>query len=119
MNRSAALTLALIALPLAARAEGRIYSYEPASDAARTLAETGLSFEFARTLLGGARVRRVIQTGDQGSAAVRLASESELGAGGLKTALAGQAASTPSVPTRKTARPSSGRCARGPSAPGC
>ena len=90
MKRPAALVLALIALPVAAWAEDRIYSYEPASDAARTLAETGLSFEFARTLLGGARVRRVIQTGDQGAAAVRPASASELGVGGLKAALGTQ-----------------------------
>ena len=89
MNRPAGLALVLLALPLAARAEDRIYSYEPASDVARTLAETGLSFEFARTLLGGARVKRVIQTGDQGAAAVRPASEKELGAGGLKAALGG------------------------------
>lgn len=93
MKRPAALAIALIVLPAAARAENRIYSYEPASDAARALAETGLSFEFSPTLLGGARVRRVIQTGDQGAAAVRPASESELGAGGLKTALGATAPS--------------------------
>ncbi len=92
MKRPVGLALVLLALPMAARAANRIYSYEPASDAARTLAQTGLSFEFERTLIGGARVRRVIQTGDQGAAAVRPASESELGAGGLKAALGGQAA---------------------------
>jgi len=91
MKRPAALVLVLFAMPAAARAADRIYSYEPASDAARALAETGLSFEFKRTLLGGARVLRVIQTGDRGAAAVRPASEGELGAGGLKTALGGQA----------------------------
>lgn len=93
MIRPAGLAIAVLLVPFAARAADRLYSYEPASQAARTLARTGLSFEFTRTLLGGARIRRVIQTGDEGAAAVRPASEGELGAGGLKAALGGTTAS--------------------------
>ncbi len=80
--------LALCALPPAAGAAERyIYTYDPASPPARRLTDTGLSFLFARGLLGGVRVQRVIQTGDIGAADVRLASEAALGRGGLKMAL--------------------------------
>ena len=80
--------LVLAVLPLKAAAGGLfIYSYDPISPAARTLTATGLSFEFERGLLGAERVRKVIQTGDRGSAELKPASESELGAGGLRAAL--------------------------------
>jgi len=73
----------------AARAGEHIYSYEALSPAARTLAPTGLSFRFEKGLLGAVRIRRIIQTGERGSAGVRPAAESALGAGGLKAALGG------------------------------
>jgi hypothetical protein len=72
-----------------ALADEHIYSYEPASPATRTLTSTGLSFEFEKHVLGGQRVRRIVQTGDRGSAELRPAPESALGAGGLHTALVG------------------------------
>src|SRR4051794_38177766 len=72
-----------------AMAEQRIYSYEPTSSATRTLTATGLSFEFEKHLMGGQRVRRIVQTGERGSADLKPAPESALGPGGLKTALVG------------------------------
>jgi hypothetical protein len=80
--------LALCALPLTAAAgEVFIYSYDPISPSAKTLTSTGLSFEFQRGLMGSERVRKVIQTGERGSADLKPAAESELGAGGLRAAL--------------------------------
>ena len=70
-------------------ATDHIYSYEASSPAARTLAPTGLTFEFSRHLMGGARVRRIIQTGERGEANVKPGSDGALGGGGLKAALAG------------------------------
>jgi hypothetical protein len=91
MSTARAALAALIvvsALPLtAAAADVFIYSYDPISPSARTLTSTGLSFEFQRGLLGAERVRKVIQTGDRGSAELKPAAESDLGAGGLKAAL--------------------------------
>jgi hypothetical protein len=83
--------LALVALPLTAGASERdIYTYDPASAAARQLTDTGLSFQFERGLLGAVRVQRIIQTGDIGAADLKPASEAVLGRGGLKTALGAQ-----------------------------
>ena len=80
--------LMLSALPLtAAASEVHIYSYDPVSPAARTLTATGLSFEFERGLLGSVRIRKVIQTGDRGSAELKPAPESELGQGGVRAVL--------------------------------
>ena len=77
-----------LVLPLtASAAEVHIYSYDPVSPAAQALTSTGLSFEFERRLMGGVRVVRVVQTGDRGSADLKLAPESDLGRGGLKAAL--------------------------------
>jgi hypothetical protein len=59
--------------------------------AGRVLAPTGLSFLVEKGLLGAVRVERIIQTGERGSAEVRPAPDSELGGGGLKAALAGDA----------------------------
>ena len=88
MTRSVwVLALAAAALPGAAAAEAHLYSYEAASDAARTLAPSGLSFAFDKPPFGSPRVTRVIQTGDRGEAALKPASEGALGRGGLKAAL--------------------------------
>jgi hypothetical protein len=99
MFRSApAVTSAIFAVVLAcalaaacdrAWAGDHFYSYEATSNAARTLAPTGLTFEFSRHLMGGATVRRIIQTGEQGEAGVKPESEGSLGGGGLKAALGG------------------------------
>jgi hypothetical protein len=88
----AAVFCALIAsiAPLQAQAEEHIFSYEAASPSARTLAPTGLSFVFTKSLMGAARVHRIIQTGERGEAEVRPSSESAIGGGGLKAALAGE-----------------------------
>ena len=67
-----------------------IFTYDPASPAARTLTDTGLSFQFEKGLLGGVRVQRIIQTGEIGSADLRPASEAELGSGGLRAVLGDQ-----------------------------
>ena len=80
-----------LALPPAANAADQIYSYEPASPAARSLTQSGLSFVFERGLTGGARIRKVIQTGDQGEATLKGASDKDLGAGGLRAALGKEA----------------------------
>ena len=81
----------LSVLPLqAAAGQVHIYSYDPLSPAAKALTRTGLSFEFERGPLGGLRIDKVIQTGDRGSAALKPASESEIGAGGLRAALGEQ-----------------------------
>lgn len=82
--------LAWPALPVQAFAGQHIYSYDPVSPSARTLTDTGLSFEFERGLLGGVRIEKIIQTGERGSADVKPASEKDLGRGGLKAALAGR-----------------------------
>lgn len=83
--------LAAVAAPAAlaavsAQAEEHIYSYLPASEATTTLTPTGLSFEFEKKPFGGLVVRRIIQTGDRGSAALKGSSESPLG-GDLKAIL--------------------------------
>ncbi len=82
-------TVVIVCGPAWALAGEHIYSYEPASPAARTLAPTGLSFVFEKGLLGAVRVERIVQTGERGSAAVKPASEVALGAGGLRAALTG------------------------------
>ena len=90
----AAAILTLLAASLAvgpASADEHIYSYEPSSDAARALAQTGLSFEFERRGFGGVRIHRIVQTGERGAADVKPVSEGELGAGGLKAALGREA----------------------------
>jgi hypothetical protein len=79
--------LAWPVLPAQAFADEQIYSYDPVSASARTLTDTGLSFQFERGLLGGVRIERIIQTGDRGEAQLRPASEAELGPGGLKAVL--------------------------------
>ena len=80
--------LALVCLSSGASAAERyIFSYDPASDAARTLTQTGLSFEFEKGVLGGARVRRIIQTGEFGAADLKPSSDASLGRGGLGAAL--------------------------------
>ncbi len=73
--------------PAAQAAERYIYSYDPASPAAKALTETGLSFEFEKGMIGGVRVRKIIQTGEFGSAELKPASDGELGKGGLAAAL--------------------------------
>jgi len=84
-------SLAALASPLTAGASERyIYTYDPASPTARTLTDTGLSFQFVRGLLGAVRVQRIIQTGDIGAADLKPASEEALGRGGLKAALGDQ-----------------------------
>ena len=70
-----------------AHADEQIYSYEPASPETRTFTQTGLSFAFERHVLGGTHITQVIQTGEYGAAALKPASENDLGAGGLKTVL--------------------------------
>src|SRR5262252_11050226 len=85
----AAFTALVLCAPRSARAEGHIYSYDPVSPAARTLAPTGLSFEFERHLMGGARVFRIIQTGERGAADVKPAPEVD----GMKAVLASAKAS--------------------------
>ena len=80
-------TAAALALAGRASAEGHIFSYEPASAPTRALTQTGLSFEFEKGLLGGARVRRIIQTGEIGSADLKPSSDAALGRGGLAAAL--------------------------------
>lgn len=95
MLRSAAAAAAVFAVPAVlcaafpapAHADERIYAYDSVSPAARRLAPTGLSFEFERHMMGGVRIRRVIQTGERGSAEIKPASPSALG-GDLKTLLA-------------------------------
>jgi hypothetical protein len=93
MSRCAPAAAAVFAIvwlgPAAAHAGQRIYSYEAVSPAARVLAPTGLSFQFEKHLMGGARVERIIQTGERGFADVRPSSDAGLGAGGLGAALAG------------------------------
>ncbi len=86
------LALAAGAAPTGALAGQAIYSYEPASDAARVLTDTGLSFLFETHLFGGQTIKRVIQTGDIGSADLARASDQDLGPGGLKAVLGGKAA---------------------------
>jgi len=86
LTRSA-LALAVAALPGAAAAATHLYSYDPASDAARTLAPSGLSIAFDKPAFGSPRVTRVIQTGDRGEAALKPAPESALGDGGLRAVL--------------------------------
>ncbi len=80
------------ALPAAALADEHIYSYEPGSAATRTLTATGLSFQFEKRPLGGVSIKRIIQTGERGSADLRAGSERDLGPGGLPAALAGERA---------------------------
>ncbi len=83
--------LTFLASPPMAQAGDRfIFTYDPASPAARTLTDTGLSFQFEKGLLGGVRVQRIIQTGEIGSADLKPASEAELGGGGLRAALGDQ-----------------------------
>jgi hypothetical protein len=88
--KAAVFAAAILSIPATALAGRHVYSYEAGSPAARTLAPTGLSFVFEKGLLGSEKVERIIQTGERGSAEVRRASEAELGAGGLKAALAGK-----------------------------
>lgn len=76
-------------MPPPASAGEHIYSYDPASPAAQTLTDTGLSFQFERGLLGGERIQKIIQTGERGSAELKPASEKDLGSGGLRAALGG------------------------------
>ncbi len=79
---------ALASLSFSVRAAERyVYSYDPASAAAKALTDTGLSFEFEKGLVGGPRVRKIIQTGEFGSADLKPASEAELGRGGVSAAL--------------------------------
>ncbi len=85
----------LVSPPTAQAADLYIYTYDPASPAARTLTDTGLSFQFARGLLGGERVLRIIQTGEIGSADLKPASEAALGPGGLRAALGDERAAGP------------------------
>ena len=87
MARLQFLSAALFLAVSPAWADEHIYSYDAASDAARALAATGLSFQFEDRLLGGYKLQRVIQTGERGSADIRQASESALGTGGVKAAL--------------------------------
>ncbi len=83
--------LSAFALPAAAgAAERHIFTYDPASPAARKLTDTGLSFQFEKGLLGSVRVERIIQTGDIGAADLKPASEAALGPGGLRGALGEQ-----------------------------
>jgi hypothetical protein len=79
--------LLALAAPMAAQADAHIYSYDASSPAARTLAPTGLSFEFNKPPLGSPVVTRIIQTGERGSAGLKPASDTALGPGGLKAAL--------------------------------
>jgi hypothetical protein len=81
-----ALALALTAAT-GAQAEEHIFTYDAASDAARSLAETGLSFQFEGRLMGGYKLERIIQTGEQGSAVLRYSSDRDLGPGGLRAVL--------------------------------
>ncbi len=86
----AALFLGLVLVswsPPALAAERYIYSYDPVSVAAKALTESGLSFEFEKGLMGGPRVRRIIQTGEFGAADLKPSSEAELGKGGVAAAL--------------------------------
>ena len=88
-------TAALFALALAcagpAVADERLYVYESASDGARALAATGLTFEFATRPLGGYKLERIFQTGERGSADLQASSDKDLGPGGLRAALGGTA----------------------------
>ena len=88
---SAAIALAVLASGQARAAE-HIYSYDAVSDTAIALAQTGLSFQFQSLPFGGMRLERIIQTGEQGSARIRPASDGALGPGGLRAALGGHAA---------------------------
>lgn len=89
-SASAALLLAVIAAGRAS-ADEHIFVYDAASNAARALAATGLSFQFEGRLLGGYKLERIIQTGERGSAALKPTSDRDLGPGGLRAALGDQA----------------------------
>jgi hypothetical protein len=66
-----------------ARAPDRIFSYDPVSDSARTLAPGGLTFIFRKQMLGGTRVLQVLSTQQKGTAELKPADEKDLGPGGL------------------------------------
>lgn len=88
-----ALTAAIAAtavLPLArpAQAAQRIYSYDPANDAARVLAEDGFTFVFEDGPLRGQKLRAILSNHADAEAPLQPSSEAALG-GGLE-ALAGK-----------------------------
>jgi hypothetical protein len=80
-ERIAGLVAALaLSLPVAAHAEKRIFSYDPITPVTKTLAEGGFSFVFEDGLFRGQRLRTLLSSHVSAEAALRPASEKELGA---------------------------------------
>jgi hypothetical protein len=77
----AALVLSITATAAQARDPDRIFSYDPVSESADTLAHGGLTFVFRKQLFGGTRVLKVLSTQEKGTALLKPAGEKELGAG--------------------------------------
>jgi hypothetical protein len=79
----AAVLLLCAARPAAAAENDRIFSYDPANEAAETLASGGLTFVFRKSTFGGTRVLKVLSTQEKGTAELKPAAEKELGPGGI------------------------------------
>ena len=73
-----ALALCVGASAAQAREPDRIFSYDPVSASADTLAHGGLTFVFRKQMLGGTRVLKVLSTSDKGTAALKPASEKDI-----------------------------------------
>lgn len=76
----AALAISITASAAEARDPDRIFSYDPVSESADTLAHGGLTFIFRKQMLGGTRVLKVLSTSDKGTAVLKPAGEKDLGA---------------------------------------
>ena len=73
--------VAALALPGAAHAGKRIFSYEPITPVTKTLAEGGFTFVFDDGTFRGQRVRSLLSNHAPAEAKLRPAAEKELGAG--------------------------------------
>jgi hypothetical protein len=69
----------------AARAETRMFSYDPISPDAKRLTGAGVTILFNQGLLGGGRPIKVLATGVPAQAILKPGREKDLGPGGLKT----------------------------------
>ena len=79
----AGLSLAVLTTS-AARAETRMFSYDPISPDAKRLTGAGVTILFNQGLLGGARPIKVLATGVPAQALLKAGREKDLGPGGLK-----------------------------------
>lgn len=78
LSLALSLACAVAATAAQARDADRIFSYDPVSASADTLAHGGLTFVFRKSAFGGVRVLKVLSTSDKGTALLKPASEKDI-----------------------------------------